>query len=267
MGTRLMLLAGIAAVSQPAAAQTCASYVGQPVAPRDIDDIMAPFGAVGAKGEFESTDQYNARKASAVAKLGGVLVIKKTPEDRKHLTYDADAKKLNIGTYAFHNLGLNSSALFGYDAPYRGVMKRGLTNFEVVIEEDESVTGTYDASNSYGAKTKVSKLFRRTRGIFEGEAPFDKSALFPDAEKGPYFAGSIPMTPEDAMRLKPTLQLAYVVAPKAPYFLSAIYDFPSTPTIANPREVKNEVSALIADIQCGLVLDPGNVVLGAFETR
>lgn len=69
------------------------------------------------------------------------------------------------------------------------------------------------------------------------------------------------------MRLKPTLQLAFVVAPKAPYYLSALYDYPSTPTIRNPREVKNEVSALIADIQCGLVLDPTNIVLGGFETR
>ncbi|WP_422062252.1 hypothetical protein [Sphingopyxis sp.] len=262
-----MLMAGAALTPQLSAAQSCASYVGQTVSPRDIDDIMAPFAAIGPKSEFESTDQYNARKGAAIAKLGTALIVKKAPEDRKHLVYDADAQRLNIVSYAFRNLGFNSDALFGPGAPYRGVMDAGYLNIDAVVEEDEKVTGTYEASNSYGAKTVVSKVFRRTRGIFEAKAEYGNDALFPAAQGDSNIAGSIAMSPQDAMRLKPALQLAFVAAPKAPYFLSALYDYPSTPTIRNPREVKNEVSALIADIQCGLVLDPANIVLGAFETR
>lgn len=262
-----ILLAGVMMMPQSALAQTCATYVGQMVAPLDIDDIMTPFGAIGPKSEFETTDQYNARKGAAVTKLGATLIVKKAPEDRKHLVYDADTQRLNIVSYAFRNLGFNSDALFGPGAPYRGVMDAGYINIDVVIEEDEKVTGTYEASNSYGAKTVVSKVFRRTRGIFEAKAVYGKDALFPAAQGDANIAGSIAMSPQDAMRLKPTLQFAFVIAPKVPYYLSALYDYPSTPTIRNPREVKNEVSALIADIQCGLVLDPVNNVLGAFETR
>lgn len=267
MKLALALAAGTVLMTPVAHAQSCASYVGQVVAPRDIDDVMAPFREIGEKGEFESTNQYNSRKGAAVAKLGGTLIIRKAPEDRKHLLYDADAQQLNIISYAFRNLGFNADALFGPGAPYRGVMESSYLNIDVVIKEDETVTGSYSASNSYGAKTQVSKIFRRTRGIFESKAVYGKDALFPAAQNDSNIAGSIPMSPQDAMRLKPTLQLAFVVSPKAPYYLSALYDYPSTPTIRNPREVKNEVSALIADIQCGLVLDPTNTVLGGFETR
>jgi len=266
MKHRLALACGLALASQNASAQICASYVGQPVAPRDIDEVMAPFIAVGTKSEFESTEQYATRKASAVSKLGGRLIIKKAPEDRKYLTYDADTQRLDISSFAFRNLPFDSSALFGPGAPHRGVMESSSLNIEVVIEQDEKITGTYDASNSFGAKTIVSKMVRRTRGVFESKTVYGQDAIFPAAQVS-NIAGSISMTPQDAMRLKPTLQFAYVVAPKAPYFLSARDDVPSRPTLNNPFEITTEVSALIADIQCGLVLDPGNVVLAAFETR
>lgn len=75
------------------------------------------------------------------------------------------------------------------------------------------------------------------------------------------------MAPEEAKLLKPTLQLAFVVTPKPPCYLSAIYEYPSRPTITTPREITNEVSVLIADFRCGLVLDKDNKVIGAFETR
>ena len=140
-------------------------------------------------------------------------------------------------------------------------------NVEVVIEQDETVTGSYEASNAYGAKTMVQKIFRRTRGIYQSTAMSSADSLFPAAQNIPYYAGSIIMTPEQAMKVKPALQLAFVVVPKAPFFLSATFDIPLPPTITRPTQVKNEVSALIADIQCGLVLDPAGTVLAAFETR
>lgn len=263
----LVLAAGAALAPQTSAAQTCASYVGQVVAPKDIDDIVAPFRAVGEKSEFESTEQFDARKGIVVAKLGPALIVKKAPEDRKYLVYNADTQQLNVISYAFRNLPFDASVLFGPGAPYRGMMESGYLNIEVVIEQDETVTGTYAASNSYGAKTEVSKVLRRTRGIFESKTEYGRDSLFPAAQNDRNIAGSIPMSPQDAMRLKPALQLGFVAAPKAPYYLSAIENYPSSPTIRNPREVTSEVSALIADIQCGLVLDPGNMVLAAFDTR
>lgn len=267
MNIKIAIAAMMSASSQLAQASVCEPYVGQVVATVDIDDAMAPFKAIGPKGEFEPTAQYEARKQDAISKLGNILIVRKTPEDRKHIIYDADTQRLNIVTYAFHNTGLNSDALFGYGAPYEGQMGKGYSNIEVVIEEDETVTERYKASNSYGAETVISKLFRRTRGIFQSKVSSPKRGdLFPNAAEKPYYAGSISMTPEDAMRLKPSLQLAFVVVPKPPYFLSALYDYPARPTVARPFEVTNEVSALIADFQCGLVLDPENRVIGAFET-
>lgn len=245
----------------------CDKFVGQFVSPRDIDDVMQPFRNVGPKGEFESTKNYESRKAVAVATLRNSEIISKEPEDRKRLVYDADTQQLHIISYAFRNLGFNSDALFGYDAPYRGLVEHGLTNIEVVIKEENEVTGTYSASNAYGAKVQVAKVLRRTRGIYEGKANFSEPSIFPAADQKPYVAGSIFMNPNVARSLKPSIQLAFVMNPKAPYYLKALYKYPSRPTVTNPQEVTNEVSALIGDIKCGLVLDPQNKVLGSFPTR
>lgn len=248
-------------------AAECSRFVGTNIEARDIDDVFQPFVAVGPKDEFETTAEYEARKAQAMEGLRAPLVIRKAPENSKYITYDADSQMLHIASYAFHNTGLNSDALFGYGAPYEGVLRKGITNFEVVIEEDEEITGTYRASNAYGAETDVAKVFRKTRGIYEGPARSSAYGLFPNADSRPYFAGSIPMDAATARASKDEIQLAFVVEPKAPYFLTAVYDYPSNPTISNPREVKNEVSVLIGDIQCGLVMMPDGRVLGAFETR
>lgn len=263
----LALAAGAALMPQTAAAQSCASYVGQVVAPKDIDDVMAPFRAVGEKGEFESTDQYNARKAAAVAKLGAALIVKKVPEDRKYIVYDADSQQLNVLSYAFRNTPLSTEVLFGYGAPYEGVMKAGYLNIEVVFKSEETETGRYSGSNAYGAKADVRQIVRHSRAIFESQTSYGQDNLFPAAQNEQNVAGSIAMSPERAMQLKPLIQLAIVAVPKAPYFLHATEGSTNRATIQNPREVKNEVSALIADIQCGLVLDPANIVLGAFQTR
>ena len=245
----------------------CGRYIGTTVEARDIDDVFQPFVAIGSKDEFETTAEYEARKSQALESLTAPLIIRKRPEDLKYIAYDADAQRLNIVTYAFQNKGLNSDALFGYGAPYEGVVRKGITNFEVVIEEDEEITDTYRASNAYGAETEVSKVFRRTRGIYEGPARANVVGLFPNADSRPYIAGSISMDAPTARDAKGEIQLAFVVEPRAPYFLSAIYDYPINPTISNPREVKNEVSVLIGDIRCGLVLMSDGEVLGAFETR
>ena len=253
--------------AQPTNAEPCASYAGQRVSPRDIDDILAPFRAMGSKSEFESTQQFESRKLKAARGIDTQLIVKKAPEDRKHLVYDADAQLLNVIAFAFRNAPLNSPALFRDGKTYDGGMGASAYNIEAVIEQDETVTGTYKASNAFGATMNVQKIFRRTRGIYESTALPPAEDLFPAAQDKPYYAGSIPMTPEQAMKIKPTLQLAFVVVPKAPFFLSTTFDIPLPPTVTRPAEVKNEVSALIADIQCGLVIDPTGTVLGAFETR
>ncbi|MEW6574747.1 MAG: hypothetical protein AB1408_00170 [Pseudomonadota bacterium] len=268
MKIRLVVAALATIMPHLAYANVCEPYVGQVVTTIDIDDAIAPFKAVGPKGEFEPTAQYEARKQQAVNKLGEKLIVKKAPDGRQYLVYDADAQQLNIVTYAFDNIPLNTDALFGYGAPYYGLMGDGYTHIDVVIEEDQVITGSYKASNAYGATTVVNKFFRRTRGIYQSNAKsFQEDSLFPNADNEPYYAGSIPMAPQEAMQLKPTLQFAFVVTPKPPYYLSALYEYPSRPTITTPREITNEVSALIADFQCGLVLDKDNKVLGAFETR
>lgn len=245
----------------------CAGFIGSIVEPQDIDELFAPFVEVGQKGEFETTASYQARLRSAIDSLTSPLVIEKVPEGREYLVYDADTATLHVVSYAFDNTGLNSDALFGYGAPYEGAFPHATVNHEVTIEEDEEVTDTYRASNSYGAETEVAQIYRRTRGIFQGPASVRAMSLFPSADERPYYAGSISLSPETARVVVPSLRLAFVVEPAAPYYLSAIYEYPSRPTVANPREVTNEVSALIGDIQCGLVLTEAGEVLGAFETR
>lgn len=230
--------------------------------------MMKPFLSIAPKGEFETTAEFDARRAPAVATLPGELILLKQPEDREHLIYDADAQRLDIVTYAFHNIGLPDGALFGPGAPYEGAVEYGYASLAVVINYDSTSHGSYLASNAFGAPVRVARIYKRYRGVFERPASYS-DGLFPSADEEPHIAGSVAMTPEFARKEMNLIKLAFIVRPKAPYFAirPGKDDIPNTPSIDYPFEVTEEVSALIGDIQCGLVLDSTNQVLGSFETR
>lgn len=245
----------------------CAVYLGQKIAPITIDAAISRFATLTPKGEFETTAQYEARKARAIGSTSGPFVISKAPEDRKYLEYDADAGKLRISRFAFQNSAFNAWKTFFNAGVDKAIDVDIYANYDVVISQVDVPTGVYTGSNSFGAKTKVVKINRVTKAIFDRKAPgILDDDLFIAGTKEPYAVGELSVPPERAKVLKQTIKMAYVVEPKEPFLVRSSYNG-HEPTIQVPTDVTEVVSVLIADIQCGLVTDATNTVLGAYPTN
>lgn len=256
--------------SAAAAQDMCSAYVGHQVTPKTIDAAIAPFSKITVKSEFETTAEFEARRASAVAGVVGTVVIAKEPEDLQNLQYDADTRKLRVIAWVFHNKPFNPRSAFSsaglqekMDLAAGGYIHPG-EFIHVVVSSVDTPKGTYQATNSYGAETQVQKIHRVTKVIFDRTAK--DAMLFPSADKSPYVVGELELSPEDARRLKPTLKLAFVVTPKEPFLVKGTHK-PFEVTIRDPRDLTEDFSILVADIQCGLVTDAGNRVLAAYPTR
>lgn len=244
-------------------AQRCSAYVGQMVQSRSFAEAVAPFGKLTPKSEYETTAQFEARQAQAVGGATGPLIIEKAPESRDYFRYDADAQVLRIEPYVFDNVNFPTWDAFyflGMDQQF-GVSTG--ENIDVVISSRDRVTGSYKGQNSYGANATVQKITQSVEAIFErGPDPRSgRGELFPGAGD----VGSISMTPEEARLLKPSLRIAFVVAPFAPYVLKGTNPF-GRPSVRSPKDITVDFTILMADIQCGLVMDQQGRVLGAYST-
>ncbi len=253
-------------LAAPAYASECSQYLGQQVQLTEIETAISMFSSMKPKGEFESTAQYNKRIEEQKKSMPNTLIIHKVPDDRGYIKYNADSQKLQIITYAFNIGGVRSYAVLDPGKPLHGIIKRGTTNIEVAISKEDAITGTYEGTNSYGATTTITNISRIQRGIFDKKAERIGDGLFPAADEKPHIAGEIPLNPQQARELKQTLQLAFAVRPKFPY-IGFGKSYTPPPTMQDPRKIDLSVEILFADIQCGLVLDEENKVLGAFPTR
>lgn len=259
----------LAAPSTAALAQSCESYVGQPVNLLTFAQALTYVPNVEPKGEFETTAEFETRRQQATAGKGGPLLVSKAPEDRKYLEYDADAQRLGIKMFAFDDTGFSATDAFYNIAAANSLEASSFANFDTVISTNENVAGSYEGQNAYGAKATVVKVTRKIEAIFDRPRDLktdQNSGLFPAADKSPHMVGYLSLSTTEAQRLKPLLKLAYVVEPKQPYVVKRSYLSGKT-TVASPREVTEDVTVLIADIKCGLVTDDKDVVLGAYPTR
>lgn len=255
------------------AQDACTSFVGQTIQPKTIDAVIARFATLTPKTEFETTAQYEARKASAVEGATGTVIISKDPgiHPDDSFKYDADAKKLRIMGGAFYGGHLDISALYAQGLQDK-IDVDSFFNIEVVIYQTDDPTGTYQATNGYGAVTQVQEIHRVTKAIFDRKAndlPNRNQTmnLFPNAAPyKPYVVGTLDMSSEDAQRVKPKLKIAFVVTPKAPFLIKGTYSRGNV-TRENPVDRTEDFAVLVADIHCALVTDAANRVLGAYPTR
>jgi hypothetical protein len=74
------------------------------------------------------------------------------------------------------------------------------------------------------------------------------------------------LDPLEAQRIKSGLNVGFVVSPKPPYMVSGSHQAHS-PTRDSPQEITENYLVLVADIQCGLLLNSDNKVLGAYPAR
>lgn len=252
----------------------CASYAGQTVAPITIDAAMARYAGMTPRGEFESTAEFEARRARAGGT--GPLIIGKIPDPERYgdpngrgdfFRYDADRQVLRIISYAFDNKNFTMDDIFGYGAPmYReGDYTPRFSNVDVVISETNRPLGSYRGRNAFGVAATVIRVNRTLSAIYDRPLPGTSEGLFPHV--GPdNVVGELHMDPVTARHAKLTMRVAFVVVPKEPFVVSHTTS-PSTATIDNPQEVTVTTRVLFADIQCALLLDERNTVLGAYETQ
>ena len=140
-------------------------------------------------------------------------------------------------------------------------------NVDVVISDRDTLIGSYEAANVFGVRTQIRKYRRTTAAIFDHAGQAGQNDLFPTAtESTQFFVGALALSATEARALKPTLSLAFVVRPKAPYLLTGSR-IAVSPSLDVPKQIVDDYSVLIADIQCGLVLDGTGKVLAAYVTR
>jgi hypothetical protein len=256
----------VLAFGTAAQAQTCEAYVGTTIQPRTFDAVAAIVKTVpNQKDEFETTVAYDARVQAALAKLPGDVIIG-APFDPKYATYDADTGQFVIKSYAIRNINTDYAGVFGYGTPFDGKVKFSYSssNLDVVLSQSEVATGSYVASNSYGASTKVTKIARTTKAIFDRESPRYGQSLFDSLKDSVLFR--LPVSPEEARALKTSFKGAFVISPKAPFFTVG-KGRGGDVTISNPYDVDESIHVIIADIKCALVTDATGKVLAAAGTN
>jgi hypothetical protein len=261
----------VGAMPTATVATECASFVGQRPTVLSFDNAVRSLPNIPPKGEFETTAQFEARKAAALAGLPQEIIVSKKPDKpEEHAVYDADSQQLRIKSYFFTDLPIIDYWDAIQPTEFYEALKPGLTysNYGVTISYNGVKTGSYEAQNSYGARWTIEKITRDQKGIYERAQPFRApSSLFPVADQSPYFLGSLPVAPESARLFRQNLMTAFVVRPSTPYVVRSTYEASYGRTVQNPRETTVNSTILIGDIRCGLLIGTEGVVLSAYETR
>lgn len=256
-----------ASAPPPPPRDACASYVGNTVTPQTFSAVVNSLGIVSPRGEFETTAQYQARIASANAT--GPRIISKNIEEQRFIQYDADNSRLRIQSYAFSNRQIDYWGAF-YAARPPGLEASTSSNIAVLISQVSNPTGTYLAQNAFGARWTVTRVSRTSDAIFERRAGIGtrgSDRLFRNDNGGvDSFIGELRLSPDEAQRLRPQLRIAFVVEPRAPFLVTGTHQ-PGEVTIRNPFDTTETFRVLIADIQCGLLMDNTNKVLASFPTN
>lgn len=242
----------------------CASFVARQIAPQSFGQAVSPIAKISPKNEFETTEQFNARVAAVTSQGAESLVIGKAIKDYSYLAYDADRQKLIVSAYAFDNQNFDPWRIF-QAAKVKEPVASTMSNIDVFIGETDKTVGSYIGTNAFGVSMRVRKVQRSTNAIFQRSSTGISAPIFVDQDsKG--VIGEIAMSPDVARTLKPKLKIAFVVKPKAPFLVRANYSG-GEPTIDDPEDVEVSATVLIADIQCGLVLDHKSEVLASYVAQ
>lgn len=257
----ILAAALICAPGMAQAQSSCSAFAGTTVQPQTFDQAIASIKPIAPKDEFETGDAYRARLAAAGS--SGPLIVSKKIEGAEYLVYNADIGAFEVKSYLFDNTNFSAWDTFYY-AKVESPKASTLSNLDVTISSSVVTTGTYSAQNGFGAKATISKITRTERAIFEGEPARYGEELF-IANKGGVI-GTVPMNVAEAQAFKLQAKIAFVVVPKLPNVVRATYPYGKT-TISNPTDVTVNSTVLVADIQCGLLMDGTNKVVAAFTTR
>jgi hypothetical protein len=249
----LLALAAAQAASSLPAIKSCDDYVGTVVQPLTF---AAAEAKLKASPKLADSDQARGRSAE--------LIIGKAV-DPHYVTYDSGTGLLQVSLAAVDNLNVDYEDLFGYGTPYDGkIAFAQLDNIDVVISEGEAAYGSYIGSNSFGARRRVVQTVRVTNAIFDRAGEPDHADLFPSIGPDKILGDVALEAGLDEKQLQ--FSAAFVVLPKWPFITSGTKDWGAA-TIDDPQEVKQKITAIVATIRCGLLLDRSHKVIAAFRSR
>jgi TonB family protein len=232
----------------------CPTYVGQTVAPRNFSTVLTPYTRLTPRSEYETRPQYEARRNAILGTAArGPLIIEKLGFERATVHYDADGQRLTVDPNAFFtpsfswDRAIQASGVHINSDPY------AFARTAVVMAQRDRVTGSYRGSNAFGVRATITSYRQATLAIYGEALPRIPNYRPMDIEH---------IAPAEAMRLKPLIRLAVVAEPHEPYVAAGTF-YGGTPTIDDPEQWTYDFLFMFADIQCGLVLDPGNRVIAA----
>ncbi|WP_423140871.1 hypothetical protein ACOYW6_08350 [Parablastomonas sp. CN1-191] len=257
------------ALSPAAQDQVCQTSVGQRVSPIQIDQLISGLGAnTQPRGEFETTAQYEARlKAAGAAAPASAFVS--LPIDTKYITYDADVGRFKIESYALDNKNASWDAFYdGPNPPWpRPMGSPGFVDF--VVRSVETITGSYPAANAYGAKVTVNKVRRETVGVLERTAVGSEDLFRADrpwVSHESNVVAEVAVDPMLAPSWRENIRAAAVIVPKQPYVARATKQW-GPARIDLPKEITEDLTAVIADIRCIVLIDQAGRVQARVPTR
>jgi hypothetical protein len=236
----------------------CQRYVGTVVAPTTFDTLAQALPTIAAKGEYETTAQYEARKSAALSGAPSALSVLVVPTDREFAEYNADSQALFVQAGAFQ-AGHYSSKTKAETAAWLAAGDELTKGTGLFIADKERVLRTYNAQNRFGATYRVSVTNRDTKALH-----LTTKKLFPFArwKTSPVMGLDLPLA--KAPQVRQTFKLALVLKPVAPYSLSGLFD-EAPPTADDPTEYTDHATLLVAEPKCGLVLDRAMRVLASAD--
>ncbi len=243
--------------AENAKSDLCKAYVGKVVTPTTFDALAQTLPKIAEKGEYETTAQYEARKAAALSRAPTGLSVLVLPTDRKYAEYVADDQALFVQAGAFGaghysaNVGSEFAAWSARDDAPKGI---GL-----FVAEKEQVLRTYNAQNGFGATFQVSVINRDTKALH-----LTTEKLFPFAHWNPSPVMGMDLPLAKAPQVRQTFKVALVLKPVAPFVVSGLFD-ESPPTASEPAKYNDRATLLVAEPKCGLVLDSTMHVLASAD--
>ena len=154
------------------------SYAGIPIA-KLVEAIERMSGS--KKGEFESTADYNARKAAALSeKFMGDLSLDDTfafvfPVSthvlRSGFSYQFNADTSEVSLFALP-LTPRMNGIGASDYQYQTHRYRGMGLDQFNLNKNIDSQSTYEGSNAYGATVRVKKIISTQYGVAVNQIPF-----------------------------------------------------------------------------------------------
>ena len=250
-----------------ATAQTCTDLKGSVITVSTFDHLAKAVPTIAPKDEFETTAQYEARKAAAASSGPSGPVYIEVPHDNDgFIKYNADLGAFEINAGHFKG-GYYLTELDNYSGPFDKGSNYRSNLVGVGLTNDIEVTETYTATNGFGAEVEVFKRNVTRHELVEGLKEF--STVEASIWEGSSYetVGVLTVPPAEARDVSPRLRTAVLFSPTAPFYVEHV-DVGPSPKRDRPYEDVITTKALVGDLQCAVVYDTADMsVQWAKETR